>query len=87
VCRLLPPTLRISVSPLEKTDAQIQVARVGFVPTRDTGGFNVGFNFRPVSVIDPRRDQRQVSHHSRHFRLNSYWQLSQHIAIVAKAIN
>jgi hypothetical protein len=33
-------------------------------PTRDTGGFNVGSNLRPVSVIDPRRDQRQLSHHS-----------------------
>jgi hypothetical protein len=36
VCRSLPSTLRISVSPLGKTDAQIQVTRVGFVPTRDT---------------------------------------------------
>ena len=27
--------MRISASPLEKTDAQIQVARVGFVPKAD----------------------------------------------------
>jgi hypothetical protein len=46
----------VSVSPLEKADAQILLARVGFVPTRDTGGFKVGRNIRPVSVIDPRRD-------------------------------
>jgi hypothetical protein len=31
VCRFLPPTIRFSASPLEKTDAQIQLARVGFV--------------------------------------------------------
>jgi hypothetical protein len=66
VCRSLPPTLRISVSPLEITDAQIIYASGRDVPLRDTGGFYVGSNLRPVSVIDPRRDQRQLSHHSGH---------------------
>jgi hypothetical protein len=41
MCRLLPPTLRISVSPLEKTDAQIQVASGGFVPTADSRNIEV----------------------------------------------
>ena len=44
VCRLLPPTMRSSVSPLEKTGAQIQLARVGNVPTRS---MEVRGNLRP----------------------------------------
>lgn len=31
-CRFLPPTSAFSVSPLEKTDAQILLARVGITP-------------------------------------------------------
>jgi hypothetical protein len=50
MCRSLPPTLRISVSPLEKSDAQIQMARVGFVPTTDPRSMEVRDNLRPVSV-------------------------------------
>ena len=61
-----PCATPFSVS-LEITDAQIQLTRGRVVPTRDTGGFNVGSNLRPVSVIDPRRDQRQLSHQSCHY--------------------
>jgi hypothetical protein len=66
VCRFRPPATHFSVSPMEKTDAQILFARGGKVPTTDTGGFKAGSNLRPVSVIDPRRDQRQLSHQSSH---------------------
>jgi hypothetical protein len=36
VCRLLPPTHCVSVSPMEIADARIQLARGREVPTRDT---------------------------------------------------
>jgi hypothetical protein len=49
VCRLLPPTHRVSVSPMEIADAQIQVARVGFVPGGDPASMKVGGNFRLIS--------------------------------------
>jgi hypothetical protein len=41
---------------VEKADTQIALPRVCKVPTRDTGGFKVGSNLLPVSIIDPRRD-------------------------------
>jgi hypothetical protein len=50
--------LAVSISSnFSKADAQTSRPRVSDVPTRDTGGFNVGSNLRPVSVIDPRGDQ------------------------------
>jgi hypothetical protein len=48
-CRKPPPTIRFSVSPLEITDAQIQLARVGFVPETDTRSIKVGVNLRPTA--------------------------------------
>jgi hypothetical protein len=76
-CRSLPPTIRLPVSPLEKTDSRR--GNLGFreVPTADTHRIRVGGNLRPVPVIDPRRDRRQQSHqYSSHLWLNNYWQLS-----------
>jgi hypothetical protein len=64
-----------------KADTENAYARVGFVPTADPHRMNVGGNFRSVSVIDPRRDQRQLSHHCSHLWLNSYWQLSAHTGL------
>jgi hypothetical protein len=61
---------------VERADPQISGSGVSYVPIRDTGGFNVGSNLRPVSVIDPRRDQRQLSLQSSHLWLNSYCQIS-----------
>jgi hypothetical protein len=49
-----------------KTDLHFQSSNYRFVPETDTGGFKAGSNLRPVSVIDPRRDQRQLSHLSGH---------------------
>jgi hypothetical protein len=39
-------------------DTQIFRSGVSYVPETDTVGFKAGSNLRPVSVIDPRRDQR-----------------------------
>jgi hypothetical protein len=50
--RKLPPTTRVSVSPMERTDTQIQVARVGFVPVTGTGRMKAGGNIRPKAAID-----------------------------------
>jgi hypothetical protein len=53
-----------------KADACESMMRGREVPETDTGGFKVGRNLRPVSVIDPRRDQgsyrtKAVIHHQR----------------------
>jgi hypothetical protein len=61
---------------MEKAVTQKPLTRGRVVPETDTGGFKAESNFQPVSVIGPSRDQRQLSHHCSHFRLNSYWELS-----------
>jgi hypothetical protein len=40
--------MHFSVSPMEKTDAQIQVTRVGFVPETDTRSMEAGGNLWPT---------------------------------------
>jgi hypothetical protein len=52
VSRSRSPTTRLSVSPLKNTDAQIQLARVGFVPTTDSRSIKAGGNSRPGSGTD-----------------------------------
>ena len=46
MCRSRPPTIQITVSPLEKTDAQILLARVSYVPTADTRHMKAGGNLQ-----------------------------------------
>jgi hypothetical protein len=46
-----------STNVFAKADTEITCASGREVPLRDTGGFKVGSNLRPVSVIDPRGDQ------------------------------
>jgi hypothetical protein len=47
VCRSLPPALRVSVSPLEKADAQTSRPRVSDVPDADSQLAEPGDNLRP----------------------------------------
>jgi hypothetical protein len=47
MCRSLPPTMQFSVSPLEKTDAQIHYVSGRVVPTAGTDGLNASDNLRP----------------------------------------
>jgi hypothetical protein len=47
VCRLLPPTHRVSVSPMEIADARIQLARGREVPKEDPQLAELGGNLRP----------------------------------------
>jgi hypothetical protein len=47
VGRSQSPTMHFPVSPLEKTDAQILLIRVGFTPESDTRSINVGGDLRP----------------------------------------
>ena len=56
VCRSLPPTLRISVSPLEETDARIPLTRGRDVPeTFDAGEILYNFLlYKPGSYKDGR---------------------------------
>jgi hypothetical protein len=49
MCRLLPPAILFSVSLLEKTDAQILLARVSYVPTTDTGSIRIVGNHQQGS--------------------------------------
>ena len=59
VCRSPPPTTPFSVSPLEKTDAQILLARVGFAPTTDPRSIKVGVNNRRGTDTGPTIDGRK----------------------------
>jgi hypothetical protein len=56
VCRMPPPTMHLSVSPLEKIDAQIQLTSVGFVPATDPRSIGLGGNHWPLS--DPRQEKK-----------------------------
>jgi hypothetical protein len=47
VCRSLPPALHVSVSLLEKADAQIPLASVSDVPETDTDDLKASDDFRP----------------------------------------
>jgi hypothetical protein len=49
-CRLLPPTQRVSVSLLEKTDAQIPLTRDRVVPTTGPRSMEVRDDDRPGAV-------------------------------------
>ena len=43
----LPPMMRISASPLEKTDARVPLTRGRVVPKRDSHSMKLGGNLQP----------------------------------------
>jgi hypothetical protein len=49
MCRFPPLTIYLSVSPLEKTDAQIQFLSGGYVPTTDPHSLRVSGDLRHIA--------------------------------------